>query len=55
MMLKLMPRSTTARPAELPPQPGVRYVAFSDASAGRADVFTPAIGHQDGDRVIADV
>jgi hypothetical protein len=42
-------------PAELPPQPGVRYVAFTDASAGRADAFTLAIGHQDGDRFIADV
>src|SRR5262249_54242987 len=43
------------RPSELPPQPGVRYVAFVDASAGRHDAFTLSIGHKEGDRFVADV
>jgi hypothetical protein len=33
------------RPLELPPRPGVNYVAFVDASAGRHDAFTIAIAH----------
>jgi hypothetical protein len=46
------------RPLELPPRPGMRYHAFTDASAGRHDQFTIAIVHRDKDhkdRVIADV
>jgi hypothetical protein len=37
-----------ARPLELPPRGGRRYFAFADASAGRHDAFTFAIGHCDG-------
>jgi hypothetical protein len=33
------------RPTELPPQPGIQYRAFVDASAGRADAYTLCIGH----------
>jgi terminase large subunit-like protein len=44
-----------ARPLELPPQHGVRYHAFTDASAGRHDAFTLAIGHMAGDLFICDV
>jgi hypothetical protein len=33
------------RPLELPPQPGIKYVAFVDASAGRHDAFCASIGH----------
>jgi hypothetical protein len=43
------------RPLELPPRQGVTYYAFSDASGGRHDAFTLAIGHKDGDRCICDV
>jgi hypothetical protein len=44
-----------ARPLELPPRPGLTYVAFVDASGGRGDAYTIAIGHKEQDRVIADV
>jgi hypothetical protein len=44
-----------ARPLELLPRPGIAYQAFSDASGGRHDAFTIAIGHREGDRFIADV
>jgi hypothetical protein len=43
------------RPLELPPRPGVRYVAFADPSGGRHDHFTLAIGHVEKDQIIADV
>jgi hypothetical protein len=33
-----------SRPAELPPQPNIKYYAFTDASAGRHDHFTFCIG-----------
>ena len=33
------------RPLELPPQPGITYVAYTDPSGGRGDGFTIAIGH----------
>ena len=37
-----------ARPLELPPRGGRRYLAFADASAGRHDAFTLTIGHCEG-------
>ena len=41
---------------ELPPQPGVRYVAGVDPSGGGADAFTLAIDHaEDAGRVVHDV
>jgi hypothetical protein len=43
------------RPLELPPREGCRYSAFVDASGGRGDAYTIAIGHREGERVIADV
>jgi hypothetical protein len=44
------------RPPELPPQHGVDYVAFVDASGGRHDSYTIAIGHKDSaGRFICDV
>ena len=43
------------RPLELPPRHGVRYHAFTDASAGRHDAFTICIGHAEKDHFIADV
>jgi hypothetical protein len=42
------------RPLELPPQRGVIYKAFVDASAGRGDPYTVAIGHRDKGRLIID-
>jgi len=40
---------------ELPPVPGVQYVAFVDPSGGSADAMTLAISHRgDGDRVVLD-
>jgi hypothetical protein len=44
------------RPPELSPQPGVRYHCFIDASGGRHDSYTIAIGHKDSSgRFICDV
>jgi hypothetical protein len=43
------------RPLELPPRLGVKYHAFTDASAGRHDAFTMCVGHKEDDRFIADV
>jgi hypothetical protein len=47
------------RPLELPPQSGVRFYGFTDASAGRHDEFTLCVGHVTGDdddkQFIADV
>src|SRR5262249_43568362 len=40
---------------ELPPAEGVRYEAFVDPSGGRADAFTVAIGHRDGERAVVDL
>jgi hypothetical protein len=36
-----------SRPLELPPQPGIFYRAFIDASGGRRDHYTVAIAHKD--------
>jgi hypothetical protein len=45
-----------SRPPELPPQPGVRYQCFIDASGGRHDSYTVCIGHKDNvGRFICDV
>jgi hypothetical protein len=45
-----------SRPPELPPQQGLQYKCFVDASGGRHDSYTIAIGHKDsGGRFICDV
>ncbi len=44
-----------ARPLELSPQSDKTYFAFSDASGGRHDAFTVAIGHREGEDFICDV
>jgi hypothetical protein len=45
-----------SRPPELPPQPGVRYQCFVDASGGRHDAFTVCLGHKDSaGRFVCDV
>jgi hypothetical protein len=44
-----------SRPLELPPRQGFTYYAFSDASGGRHDAFTIAIGHKEGDQCVCDV
>jgi hypothetical protein len=44
-----------ARPQELPYQSGTKYLAFTDASAGRHDHFTFCIGHKENDQFICDV
>ena len=44
-----------SRPIELPPQKGIQYKAFCDASGGRKDAFTLAIGHREGERIVLDV
>jgi hypothetical protein len=45
-----------ARPPELPPQQGLQYKCFVDASGGRHDSYTICIGHKDsGGRFICDV
>jgi hypothetical protein len=44
-----------ARPLELPPRPGIDYRAFSDASGGRHDAYTLAIGHLEDERCVCDV
>ena len=43
------------RPLELPPRHGVKYHAFTDASAGRHDAFALCIGHAEKERFICDV
>ena len=43
-----------ARPLELPPRPGIEYRAFCDASGGRHDAYTIAIGHLEGEHCICD-
>ena len=45
----------TDRPAELPPQPELRYHAFADPSGGRRDAFTLCISHNEGEQAILDV
>lgn len=40
---------------ELPPQPGVEYMAFVDPSGGSKDSFTMAIAHVEGERAVLDV
>lgn len=46
-------------PLELPPVPGVRYIAFTDPTGGgmsaTADEFTLAIGHHHGELIVVDV
>lgn len=44
-----------SRPIELPPRPGIVFQAFSDASGGRHDAFTVAIGHREKDAFVVDV
>jgi len=45
-----------SRPPELPPRSGLKYFCFVDASGGRHDHFTVAIGHKDkAGRFICDV
>jgi hypothetical protein len=44
-----------ARPLELPPRPKIEFRAFCDASGGRHDHFTLALGHVDGGRFVCDV
>lgn len=44
-----------SRPEELPPQRSIQYRAFCDASGGRKDSFTLAIGHLEGEKVVLDV
>jgi hypothetical protein len=39
---------------ELPPVPGVRYVAFVDPSGGASDSMVLAIGHQEHERAVLD-
>ena len=43
------------RPLELPPQPGVYYRAFTDASAGRGAAYTFGVGHRENGEYIVDV
>jgi len=40
---------------ELPPQDGIRYFGFGDPSGGRADSFTLALAHREGDQIILDL
>lgn len=42
------------RRTSLPPQPGIRYVAFVDMSGGSNDDAVLAIAHKDGTRLILD-
>ena len=42
------------RPLELPPRPGLSYRAFVDASGGRHDAYTIAVGHRRDGRFVID-
>ena len=44
-----------ARPLELPPQAGVRYLAWVDPSGGSQDSMVLGIAHREGDRAVLDV
>jgi hypothetical protein len=45
-----------SRPPELPPQEGLQYKFFVDASGGRHDSYTVCVGHKDkSDRFVCDV
>jgi len=45
-----------SRPLELPPQPGITYRAYTDASGGVGqDAYTLGIAHRDGDRSVVDL
>jgi hypothetical protein len=45
-----------SRPPELPPQQGLRYKCFVDASGGRHEAYVACIGHKDsGGKFICDV
>ena len=44
-----------ARPLELPRRAHRKYFAFADASAGRHDAFTLAIGHLEAENFVCDV
>lgn len=39
---------------ELPPVPGVRYIAFCDPSGGMSDAMTLAVAHLEGDKAVLD-
>jgi hypothetical protein len=43
------------RPLELPPLGARRYFAFTDASGGRRDHYTVAVGHKEGKRCVIDL
>jgi hypothetical protein len=43
------------RGLELPPQAGIAYHCFVDASAGRHDAFCVGVAHRDGERIVVDV
>ncbi|HEY1375538.1 MAG TPA: hypothetical protein VGF55_02030 [Gemmataceae bacterium] len=40
---------------ELPPRPGVKYVAFVDVSGGRGDDAALAVGHREGRAAVVDL
>lgn len=42
-------------PRELPPREGITYKAFTDASGGRGDAFTLAMGHREGEVAVIDL
>jgi hypothetical protein len=52
---ELITAAVRAGPRELPPRPGISYVAFIDASGGRSDCYTLCVGHREGDKFIADM
>ena len=43
------------RPLELPPRDDLSYVGFVDASGGRHDSYTIAVGHREDDKVVIDL
>lgn len=45
---------TNADISVLPPQPDIRYVAFTDPSGGKSDSFTLGIAHQDEGKIVVD-
>lgn len=51
---ELVDSNTRSEPLILPPQRGIRYVAFVDVAGGGADEYTLAISHREGERVVID-
>ena len=54
LTIEVVEAATVPGRHELPPRPGIRYVAFTDPSGGSADSYAVAICHAEGDTAVLD-